>query len=360
MGRCYSLKKLALYKQIQENIIQKIKSGQLRPTDRIPSEQELMDEFRVSKITVKNALTLLADEGLIIRVQGKGSFVSSSLVVSSINFSPSPSSACSMPLIGFIIPTMRTRVIQKLVDYTEHFLQEAGLSMVLSITRESSSIESNVIRTLTELGVKGLIVFPTEDEKYNESLLRLSLDKFPCVFIDRYLRNIETYTITSDNYGGAYKAVSHLLSKSHQQIALISPENANTAVEDRTLGFEQAYTDQGISIDKRLWCHIPLDILRSEQALDYVSNFLQNHSGISAAFSLTEETARLTSAAIRRLNDHSNIDLLSFDNPHLSGVAYVQQDEQEMARTAVKLLREQMEDMYSPKNAVIPVELIFP
>lgn len=357
MGRCYSLKKLALYKQIRENIIQKIKSGQLRPTDRIPSEQELMDEFRVSKITVKNALTLLADEGLIIRVQGKGSFVSSS---SSINFSPSPCSASSMPLIGFIIPTMRTRVIQKLVDYTEHFLQEAGLSMVLSITRESSSIESNVIRTLTELGVKGLIVFPTEDEKYNESLLRLSLDKFPCVFIDRYLRNIETYTITSDNYGGAYKAVSHLLSKSHQQIALISPENANTAVEDRTLGFEQAYTDQGISIDKSLWCHIPLDILRSEQALDYVSNFLQNHSGISAAFSLTEETARLTSAAISLLNDHSNIDLLSFDNPHLSGVAYVQQDEQEMARTAVKLLCEQMEDIYSPKNAVIPVELIFP
>lgn len=354
------MKKLALYKQIRQDILQKIKSGQLRPTDRIPSEQELMDEFRVSKITVKNALTLLADEGLIIRVQGKGSFVSSSLVVSSINSPPSPRSAFSMPLIGFIIPTMRTRVIQKLVDYTEQFLQEAGLSMVLSITRESSSIESNVIRTLTELGVKGLIVFPTEDEKYNESLLRLSLDKFPCVFIDRYLRNIETYTITSDNYGGAYKAVSHLLSKSHQQIALISPENANTAVEDRTLGFEQAYTDLGISIDKSLWCHIPLDILRGEQALDYVSDFLQDNSGISAAFSLTEETARLTSAAISRLNDHSNIYLLSFDNPHLSGVAYVQQDEQEMARTAVKLLREQMEDIYSPKNVVIPVQLIFP
>lgn len=94
--------------------------------------------------------------------------------------------------------------------------------------------------------------------------------------------------------------------------------------------------------------------------MEYVSEFLLNHSGISAAFSLTEESARLTSTAILRLNDHSNIDLLSFDNPHLSGVAYVQQDEQEMARTAVKLLREQMEDTYSPKYAIIPVQLIFP
>lgn len=103
-----------------------------------------------------------------------------------------------------------------------------------------------------------------------------------------------------------------------------------------------------------------LSTFYGEQALDYVSNFLQNHSEISATFSLTEETARLTSAAISLLNVHSNIDLLSFDNPHLSGVAYVRQDEQEMARTAVKLLREQMDDIYSPKNAVIPVQLIFP
>ncbi|PWW06517.1 GntR family transcriptional regulator [Paenibacillus cellulosilyticus] len=352
------MKKLALYKQIQEDIMRKIKSGQLRPTDRIPSEQELMDEFKVSKITVKNALTLLADEGLIIRVQGKGTFVSANLVYN--NDAPPVRSVSSLPLVGYIIPTMRTRVIQKLVDYTEQFLQEAGLSMVLSITRESSSIESNAIRTLTELGVQGLIVFPTEDEKYNESLLRLSLDKFPCVFIDRYLRNIETYTITSDNYGGAYKAVTHLLSKGHQRIALISPENSNSAIEDRTLGFEKAYTDQGISIDKSLWCHIPLNILRGEQALDYVSGFLQEHSGITAAFTLTEETARLTSAAISSLNNHTTIELLSFDNPHLASVAYVQQDEQEMARTAVKLLREQMDHIYSPKNAVIPVQLIIP
>lgn len=354
------MKKLALYKQIQEDIMRKIKSGLLRPTDRIPSEQELMDEFKVSKITVKNALTLLADEGLIIRVQGKGTFVSANLDVYNIDAPPSLRSVSSLPLVGYIIPTMRTRVIQKLVDYTEQFLQEAGLSMVLSITRESSTVESNAIRTLTDLGVQGLIVFPTEDEKYNESLLRLSLDKFPCVFIDRYLRNIETYTITSDNYGGAYKAVSYLLSKGHQRIALISPENANTVVEDRTFGFEKAYTDQGISIDKSLWCHIPLDILRGEQALDYVSDFLQERSGITAAFTLTEETARLTSAAISRLNHDTNIELLSFDNPHLARVAYVQQDEQEMARTAVRLLREQMDNIYSPKNAVIPVQLIFP
>lgn len=115
------MKKLVLYKQIQEDIVQKIKSGQLRPTDRVPSEQELMDEFKVSKITVKNALTQLADEGLIIRVQGKGTFVSSS-----IDSPLSPHSASSLPLIGFIIPTMVTRVIQKLVDYTEQFLSEAG------------------------------------------------------------------------------------------------------------------------------------------------------------------------------------------------------------------------------------------
>ncbi|WP_227013871.1 GntR family transcriptional regulator [Paenibacillus psychroresistens] len=67
--------KLPLYKQIQQIIREKIESAELRPNDRVPSEQEFMEQFNVSKMTVKNALTELADEGLVVRIQGKGTFV---------------------------------------------------------------------------------------------------------------------------------------------------------------------------------------------------------------------------------------------------------------------------------------------
>ena len=351
-------KKTALYKQIGQHIKEKIASGKLRPADRIPSEQELMDEYKVSKITVKNALTELADEGLVIRIQGKGTFVAADLEMAGALSEPTPAQS-SVPLIGFIIPTMKTNVIRKLVDYTELYTKEAGCQLILSITRESAAEESRSIRDLVDAGVKGLIVFPTEDEKYNESLLRLSLDKFPFVFIDRYLRNIETYSITSDNHGGAYDTVSYLLSKGHRHIALISPENANTAVQDRTTGFEKAYIDQEISIDKSLWCHVPLDILRSDKAQDYITDFLQAHGSITAAFTLTEEIAQLTSRALARIGRQPEVELFSFDDPGLPNVSYVQQDEQEVARTAVSLLCDQINHSYAPQNVVVPVKLVF-
>lgn len=352
------LKKTALYKQIGQHIKEKIVSGKLRPTDRIPSEQELMDEFKVSKITVKNALSELADEGLVVRIQGKGTFVAADLEMAGALSEPG-STPSTAPLIGFIIPTMKTSVIRKLVDYTELYLKEAGYQMILSITRESAAEESRSIRDLADAGVQGLIVFPTEDEKYNESLLRLSLDKFPFVFIDRYLRNIETYTITSDNLGGAYDTVSHLLAKGHQHIALISPENANTAVEDRTTGFEKAYIDQEISIDKSLWCHVPLDILRSDKAQDYITEFLSAHGSITAAFTLTEEIAQLTSRALDRIGRQSEVELFSFDDPGLPNVSYVQQDELAVARAAVSLLLDRIQHTYAPQNVVVPVKLVF-
>ncbi|OXM85781.1 GntR family transcriptional regulator [Paenibacillus rigui] len=350
--------KNALYKQIQEHIKEKIQSGELRPKDRVPSEQEIMEEYKVSKITVKNALTALADEGYVIRVQGKGTFVTEQPFHANRMKQLAPSKSPAN-LIGFIIPTLKTGVIQKLVDHVEYYLTQAGFQMVFRITRESSAEESRAIKDLMECGVKGLIVFPTEDEKYSESLLRLSLDKFPFVFIDRYLRNIDTYTITSDNLGGAYETVSYLLGKGHRQIALISPENTNTAVEDRTAGFEKAYTDQGVSIDKGLWCHVPLDILRSNDALSYITDFLRSHPQLTAAFTMTAEMARLTSRALQGAGSSSSVkELISFDDPELPHVPYIAQNESKMAEAAVDLLIRQIDSHYEPQQVVIPVKLI--
>ena len=65
----------ALYQQVKEFIARNIQSGAWQPGDRVPSEQELVSRFGVSRMTVNRALRELAEQGRVVRVAGVGTFV---------------------------------------------------------------------------------------------------------------------------------------------------------------------------------------------------------------------------------------------------------------------------------------------
>ena len=64
-----------LYQQIKGLILQSLQAGEWKPGEAIPSEMELAARFRVSQGTVRKAIDDLAAEHLVIRRQGKGTFV---------------------------------------------------------------------------------------------------------------------------------------------------------------------------------------------------------------------------------------------------------------------------------------------
>jgi GntR family transcriptional regulator len=64
-----------LYYQLQELIKEQIESGGWKPGDRLPSEAELARRYAVSRVVVRQALAILQDDGQIVRVQGRGTFV---------------------------------------------------------------------------------------------------------------------------------------------------------------------------------------------------------------------------------------------------------------------------------------------
>jgi len=64
-----------LYQQIKGLILQSLQSGEWKPGEAIPSEMELAARFRVSQGTVRKAIDDLAAENLVVRRQGKGTFV---------------------------------------------------------------------------------------------------------------------------------------------------------------------------------------------------------------------------------------------------------------------------------------------
>ncbi|ENP8458965.1 GntR family transcriptional regulator [Staphylococcus pseudintermedius] len=67
--------KLPLYYQVYKGIHSRIKAGEYKEGDKIPSERKLCEQFGVSRITVREALDRLEKDHVIKREHGKGSFV---------------------------------------------------------------------------------------------------------------------------------------------------------------------------------------------------------------------------------------------------------------------------------------------
>ena len=64
-----------LYQQIKGLILQGLQTGEWKPGEGIPSEMELAARYRVSQGTVRKAIDELANNNLLVRRQGKGTFV---------------------------------------------------------------------------------------------------------------------------------------------------------------------------------------------------------------------------------------------------------------------------------------------
>lgn len=66
---------IPLYHQLIERLKNSIEKGHWTLGDKIPSENQLMEQFGVSRNTVKKAIEELVQEGILYRIQGKGTFV---------------------------------------------------------------------------------------------------------------------------------------------------------------------------------------------------------------------------------------------------------------------------------------------
>lgn len=64
-----------LYEQLKDLIARDIRSGRYGEGYRMPSEMEIENEYKVSRITVRRAISELCEEGLLVKKQGKGTFV---------------------------------------------------------------------------------------------------------------------------------------------------------------------------------------------------------------------------------------------------------------------------------------------
>jgi GntR family transcriptional regulator len=127
-----------LYARLRDHLRQQILTGTLRTNDRLPSELSLVAQFGVSRVTVRQALRALREEGLVRSAQGKGCFVSLPRGVqdsrSAMGFHQ------SMATLGFVAVSEVLSVVERSAS--------AEVSQALGLRRRATVLELRRLRRL--------------------------------------------------------------------------------------------------------------------------------------------------------------------------------------------------------------------
>lgn len=124
-----------LYKQLIRKLRSDIASGVYPVHSRIPSEQELCDAYGVSRVTVRKALAVLTQEGLLKRHQGKGTFVGLPRIRKDLQDVNSFHDACRMMGCAPSTRVIHAFAVRATEDDRRELLLDEGDDQVIEVVR---------------------------------------------------------------------------------------------------------------------------------------------------------------------------------------------------------------------------------
>lgn len=260
--------KTFLYQVIYEDLKRQMMTGGLRPEDKLPSEEEMAQTYSVSKITVKKALELLKEEGLINRVQGQGTFVA---VPEAHREEPEPKPV-ENKIIGLVLEHVSSPFGLDMMYRMIQLLDERGYKLCIRFTFGDINKETEEINDLLRLNVAGMIIMPCHDSHYNMTILRLILEHFPVVLVDKRMHGLPIYSVCTDGREAMRYLIHHLKERGCRNTAILTIDPASTtSLGDRAEGFYKGLEEAGLTCAGE--CILPRrtgNMLCSKPEIEYV------------------------------------------------------------------------------------------
>ncbi len=339
--------KMTLTEKVRNAVKEEFINGVPQADSSIPTEKELAKRFGVSLITVRRAVESLVQEGLLVKRQGKGTFLAAA-------FPAEPLS------IGVLVPGEKMEIYSRLSLFIEPVLRRLGHQVRLFVERDAASLLEFFMQE--PRGIDGLIVCG-----YVFRYRKLKSLRIPVVFAGTE-DLMDGDCVLFDLKSGAYKAVSHLLGLGHRRIAFLS----HLAVDDRLarrikedyrferssrfMGYREALEDAGIPLDESLVLYASDSKKAACQAM---KSFLSQGSepDFSALFASTDIQAEGALQALeeRGLAVPGRISVIGCDNlrsedEQLLPLTTLDLRLEEVAEKAARLLLDRMDDRGSDES----------
>lgn len=239
------------YEEIADDLRRQIQQGAYPAEKRLPSERVLMQQYGVQRNTIRQALTLLQNEGLLIARARSGIYAQPTAAQA---VSPSMSLTLAGPLEGVVLVINAWNHTSNAVDRLLVGLADVLRTTHLSIQRFNSLPRQgewvHVLPSpdyLKANRVVGAILWAqssTDLTKLTE--LRTNV---PLVLVDRRVLGFEADCVRFDDRSGGCAITEHLIAQGHREIGFLAEEAFAETVLQRWRGYTIALEKAGIPYD---------------------------------------------------------------------------------------------------------------
>lgn len=234
-----------LYQTIIDSLLLKIDQNQFSFEAPLCTEKQLMEEFQVSRITAKRAITELEYQGILYRKRGVGSFVARDIYQKRKKKDINPN------VFAFLLPfTVRPKNILNMIAKINAKISSSNCFLSLFVTDSNKSKEQAILKQLLEQNIAGVVLYPTSANVHLELLNQFVFRNIPVIVMDQPVTAPYLYNILCDNANGAQKLTEHLIELGHKNISFFSVSNLVSlpSVVERLGGFLNTMQNYGLSI----------------------------------------------------------------------------------------------------------------
>lgn len=252
-------------------------------------------------------------------------------------------------LIGVIVPRIDRHFHSHAISGIEEVANSLGYYVSIFQTNNSYRKEVDSVKMLLSNNADGVIACLALETENVEHFHQLKKIDIPLVFYDRICDKVESGRVVIDDYGAAYKACEHLISKGCRNIAHIAG-NQNTGIyQNRLKGYKAALKKNNIAIDDKLIFYG--DTLSMEECPKIADVLLKLPQIPDGLFCANDNAAISVIQAAKKLQIHvpDDIAVIGFSNTPASTIispslTTVDDHAFEMGQAAARLLIRQIEN----------------
>ena len=218
------------YLRVCDHLYAEIHAGRLIPGQSLPPEAKLSAILGVSRNTLRQALGKLEEDGLIERVQGRGTILTTDQQRESRKLHSS---------FAFVAPQIREGVYPSLIHGFEQACSSVQHQAVIGNSGNDVGRQADLLMQLMDQSIGGVAVVPPTQPTPAYQIGLLQKNYIPVVCCHRTVEGVSAPSVVFSGYEAGWKAAQALLDRGHRRIALFYPHRYSM-IDERESGMRAA------------------------------------------------------------------------------------------------------------------------